>query len=310
MVRSLALLLLLPAIRADVTIHYETKIATSAILPPEATEQLKKAAGASMTLVVKGNKGYTVMGNFASITDLGNQTSTYLNAGDKTFASVGLNEYDQVQAAAQLMPKPSPELASMASNMDVKVESKKTGRTEKIHGILAQERQIVMTMSTKAATDQEKAGQLMRMVIEVWSADPGEVARVPALGEVERFSALSKTALNPAAIIQQVLGPFSGVANGYDTLAKELMEHGSLAMRMRTSIYVPALTQTATALAQSGRQVPQGFDPSGPTSQITQEIVDISTAPVADSTFDVPSSYKQSTVAEIMKARFPQLGGK
>jgi hypothetical protein len=309
MVRFAALLLSLGAIRADVTVHYQTTVTTSAILPPEAQEQLKKSGGVSITMLVKGSKGYTLAGGFASVTDLTTQTTTLMNTADKTFASVPMNEYDQIQAVSQLMPKPSAETQSILANMEAKVESRKTGRSEKIHGILAEERQIVMTMNSKATTDQDKAGQLMRMVIELWSPAPGEGARVPALAEVERFSALSKTAMDPGAMIQQLLGPYSGVAKGYDTLAKELAQNGSLLLRMRTSVYVPALAQTATALAQSGRQVPS-FDPNGPLSQITQEVVDLSTGPVADSAFAIPASYKQSTVAEILKARFPQLGAK
>jgi hypothetical protein len=308
--RFAALFLVLPAIHADVTIHSQTTITTSAILPPEAVAQLKKAAGQPMTMMVKGNKGYVAAGDFISITDLASQTSTYMNAGNKTFATVGLNEYDQTKVISELMPAQSRDLSNMASNIEMKVESKKTGRTEKMHGILAEERQIVMTMSMKAATAQENAGQLMRMVIELWSPAQGEAARVPALGELERFTALSRTALDPAAILQQVMAPFAGMAHGYDALAKELLEKGSVTLRMRMSMYVPALTGTASALAQSGRQVPAGFDPDGPTSQITQEMIDISTAAVDESAFNVPAAYKQSTVAEIMKARFPQLADK
>lgn len=307
MVRIAVLFLLLPAIRADVTIHFQTTATTSAILPPEAAAQLRKAGSGPMTMVVKGNKGYVSAGDFISITDLATQTSTYMNAGNKTFATVGLNEYDQTKIISELMPAQSRDLSNIASNIDMKVESRKTGRTEKMHGILAEERQIVMTMSIKSATAQENAGPLMRMVIELWNPAQGEAARVPALGELERFTALSKTALNPAAILQQVMAPFAGMAHGYDALAKELLENGSLTLRMRMSMYVPALTGTATALAQSGRQVPSGFDPNAPTSQITQQLMDISTAPVAPSTFDIPATYKESTVVEIMKARFPQL---
>jgi hypothetical protein len=310
MLRSAALVLLSAAAsRADVIVHYQTTITTAAILPPEAQEQLKKSGGVSITMLVKGSKGYTKAGDFVTVTDLTSQTTTLMNTAAKTFASLPLNQYDQMQAVSQLIPKPSAETQTTLANMETKVESRKTGRTEKIHGIVAEERQIVMSMNSKAATDQEKAGQLMRMVIELWSPAPSEGARVPALGEVERFSALSKTAMDPGAMIEQMLGPYSGVAKGYDTLAKELAQNGSLLLRMRTSIYVPALAETATALAQSGKQVP-AFDPSGPLSQITQEVTDLSTAPVSDSAFAVPQSYKQSTVAEILKSRFPQLAGK
>jgi len=296
--------LILSCLYADVTIRYETKLTVSPILPPEAQDQLKQSGAIPITMLVKGSRGYTLAGSLASVTDLAKQTSTVMDTNQKTYASVALNDYEQ--AVSQMVPKPSVEAQNMMANMELKLESKNTGRTETIHGILAEERQIVMTTSTKTATDQEKAGVMMRMVMEIWSAAPSEAARIPALGEVERFSALSKTAMNPAAMIQQILGPYSGMTKGYDALAKELVDGKSLALRMRVSMYVPAMAQAATALARAGRQVPE-FDPDGPLSEITQELVEISTAPVDDAAFDVPAGYQQSTVGEILKARVPQL---
>ena len=101
-----------------------------------------------------------------------------------------VREDDYEQAVAQLIPKPSAEAQSMLANMETKFESKTTGRKETIQGIVAEERQIVMTMSAKAATEQETPGQLMRMVLNIWSAAPSEAARVPALGEIERIEAI------------------------------------------------------------------------------------------------------------------------
>ena len=296
-------LLLVSGLRADVTIRYQTTVTTSPIMPPEAQDQLKQSASAPITMLVKGNKGFTSTGSFASVTDLAKQTTTVMNTDKKIYASVAMNDYQQ--AVAQLVPKPSAEVQSMLANMEAKFESRNTGRTERIHGILAEERQIVMIMSSKAATDQEKPGQLMRMVMEIWSAAPSEAARVPALGEVERFSALSQTAMNPTAMIQQVLGPYSGMAKGYDALAKELLDHPTLVLRTRVSVYVPAMVQTVTTLGKTGGTVPD-FDPKAPLSGITQEVVELSTAPVDDSAFEIPAGYQQSSVREILKSRFPQ----
>jgi hypothetical protein len=308
MVRSFALLIvLLSSVRADVTVRYQTTITASPIMPPEAQDQLKKAGSVPITMLVKGSKGYTLAGNFASVSDLAKQTTTLMNTETKTFASVAMNDYQQ--AVSLMVPKPSADAQAMLANMETKFESKNTGRKQTIQGILAEERQIVMTMSSKVATDQETPGQMMRMVMEIWSAAPSEAARVPALGEIERFSALTQTAMNPTAMIQQLLGPYSGMAKGYDALAKELSDHQTLVLRTHVSIYVPAMTQAVTALARTGRQVP-AFNPTGPLSEINQEVVELSTAPVDASVFEVPASYKQSTVGEILKSRFPQLGEK
>lgn len=308
MVRSLALsLLLLPSLRADVTIRYKTTVKSAAILPPEAQDQLKKSGGAPLTMQVKGSRGYTLMGSIASITDLEKQTTTLLNTEQKTFASIGVNDYQK--AVADLIPQPSAETQSLLANMETRFETKSTGRKETIQGIVAEERRIVITIVNKTAADQESAGQLMRMVMEIWSAAPAEAARIPAMTEVERFTALSQTAMNPSAMIQQFLGPYQAMAKGYDGLAKELTEQRSLVLRTRVAIFVPALAQNAAALAKVGRQVPE-FDPNGPISEITQEVDELSTTPVDSSVFEVPAAYQPAPVSDILKSRFPQLGGK
>ncbi len=305
MVRHLALyVFVLTSASADVTVRYKTTVTASPIMPPEAQDQLKKSATAPMTMLVKGSMGYTATGNFVSVVDLAKQTTTLMNTEKKTYASVAMNDYEQ--AVSLIIPKPSAEAERMLSNMETKFESKKTGRKATIQGILAEERQIVMTMSNKTATDQETSGQLMRMVMEIWSAAPNEASRIPALSEMERFSSLTQTATNPTAMIQQLLGPYSGMAKGYEALAKELSDHPTLVLRTHVSIYVPALGQTAAALARTGRQVP-AFNPDGPLSEINQEVVELSTAPVDASAFQVPASYKPSTVGEILRSRFPQL---
>lgn len=304
MVRILTLsLLLLSSLRADVTVRYETTVTLSPIMPPEAQDQVKQAGAVPITMLVKGSKGYTLTGSFASVTDLAKQISVVMDANKKTYASVAMNDYEQ--AVSQLVPKPSAEAQSMLANMEMNLESKNTGRTETIHGILAQERQIVLTTSIKNTTDQEKPGVMSRMVMEIWSAAPGEAARVPALGEIERFSALSKTAFDPTNMIQQMLGPYSAMTKGYDALAKELVDRPTLVLRTRIRVYVPAMAQAATALAQAGRPVPE-FDPDGPLSEINQEVVELSTAPINDSAFEVPAGYQESTMLEIFKTRFPQ----
>jgi hypothetical protein len=80
-------------------------------------------------------------------------------------------------------------------------------------------------------------------------------------------------------------------------------------LRTHVSMYVPSMAQAATALARTGRQVP-AYNPAGPLTEMTQEVVELSTAPVNASAFEVPSGYRQSTVGEILKSRFPQLAGK
>jgi hypothetical protein len=251
--------------------------------------------------------GYTVAGNFVSVIDLAKQTTTLMNTDKKTYASVTMNDYEQ--AVSLIIPKASAEAQNMLANMETKFESKKTGRKATIQGIVAEERQIVMTMSNKTATDQETSGQLMRMVMEIWSAAPGEAARVPALSEMDRFSALTQTATNPTAMIQQLLGPYPAMSKAYEALTKELSDHPTLVLRTRVGVYVPALGQTVTALARTGRQVP-AFNPDGPLSEINQEVVELSTAPVDASAFQVPASFKPSTVGEILRSRFPQFAEK
>jgi len=294
------ILLLLTSARADVTIRYQATVTPSPIMPPEAQAQVKQTAGAPVTMLVKGSKGYTQMKDVITVTDLAKQTTTFINNAQKTYATVSMNDYDKV--IAQMLPNISPETRSMLDNMETKFESKDTGRKQTIQGIVAEDYQVTITISAKTATDQEKSGVMMRMVLDIWSADPNEAARVPALSEVERFTALSQTAMNPTAMVQQMLGPYSAMSKEYEALAKGLLRRKSLVLRTHVSLYVPSLAQAASALAGAGRQVP-AFDPNGPLIELNQEVVELSTAPVNPSVFEVPASYKESTAAEIMKTR-------
>src|SRR5437868_4817672 len=100
-----------------------------------------------------------------------------------------------------------------------------------------------------------------------------------------------------------MLGPYSGMAKGYDALAKELSDRRGLILRTHVSVYVPSMIQTVAALAKAGGPVPS-FDPNGPLSEVNQEVVELSTALIDASAFEVPAGYQKSTVGEILKSRF------
>jgi hypothetical protein len=292
-------------LRGDVTVRYDTKAKGAAILPPAAKEQFEKAAAAAITMHVKGNKGYTRTGSVISIYDLGSQTATIIDDDSKSFASASLAEYQK--AVVALTPKLSPETLAMLENMETNLTTRKTGRAEVIGGIRAEEQEIVFTTSNKT-TGIEKAGTLSRVVIQIWNAAPGQSTKLPALAELDHFSASSATAMNPSSTIQQMLSGFAGMAKGYEALTKEFNSKGFV-LRTRMSVYVPMMADVAKNLAAEGRPVP-GYDPAAPLGEVTQELSQMTTTPIAESVFAVPAGYRQTEIVELLKTRFPQTPAK
>jgi hypothetical protein len=294
--------------RADVTITYKTSIKSAPIMPPEVQTQLASIVAQPQTMYVKGGKSSTTSHGITSIADLSQKTTTMIDASKKKYATGGTE--DVQRAMVSVAPKPSDETLAALQNITSTFESKATGRMQTISGIEAEEHRLTLTMIQGKEGLQgglERSGEMMRMVMEVWTPVPGQSTHLRALAEVERFTALHGTAMNPATMIQQMFPAYGDMAKTYQSLAKALDGKGVI-LRMHTSLYVPLLADIAQAFAAAGRPVPN-FDPKGPMSEITMEMTALSTAPVQDSVFAIPAGFEQTTLEEIIKSQIPQLNG-
>jgi hypothetical protein len=290
-------LLAVPALRADVTLRYETKTTLNPALPPQLTQSMMQ--GMSMAVPemsaqqFRNGKVFYSQGKTNLIVDTAKKEITLLDGDGKRYATVPAAQYgDEVKQAVPEVPE---QAKALLGSMKMHAEAAPAGGTATIQGIEAEEHGLILTLDAPAGQGLPVSGPLARMVIHLWTAKGSEALRVQALREVTGYNLMSIEAINPIATIQKSLQIFPGMADAMTSLMKEM--GNSPMLRMRLDLFMPMMA------ALTGQT---GGDPNAPLAQINMELSQISTDAIADSVFQVPGDYAQSTVADILKAALPK----
>jgi hypothetical protein len=286
---------LAPSMRADATLRYHTDIQTAPLIPAAALDQ---ALGGmrDMVIRIKGNKAGSSLGNLTSIMNLTTQELALVDASNKRFAAVPAAQYaEQAKSAVPAMPDQARAiLASMKSNL----ESHSTGRTAAIQGIQAEEYEFVLTIDMAMPGGPATPAPFMKMVMQVWTALPEEAQRVPALQEFKNYTA-SAAANNPTEMIKQILSGLPGMGDSIGAMVEEISKKGATTLRMHAEVFMPFLAAMAQQLP--GQALPAGLDPNAPLLQMNQEVVELSSTPLDDALFEVPSDYQQVSLEALLK---------
>lgn len=316
--RGFILLLFVSAtavLNADVTIRYKTDFKMGSFLPLGVTQQVsgspKSPFPRDMVIQIKGDKGYSNAGVTTSVVDFTKQQITLLDATDKLFATVYLKDFPgEIGAAMPALPAiPAAAqkiLASMKSNFSVR----KTGRTDVILGVQVEESELTLSVEMPVPADLPlppgmfQPGEtvtLMKMVTQIWTATPPEVLRLPALGEFASHSSWTAQLLSPATGIQQMFPNFPGFGEGFAAMMEELSKNKVPTLRSHMQMYMPILARLGGLLQAQGKQLPAGYDGNSPLAEVNSEIVEISSAPIDDSLFQIPSDYRATSLPELLK---------
>jgi TonB family protein len=287
----------LSALRADVTLRYKVEIKPNPGLTAPNTQGLNTAAQ-EMVLRLKNGKGFSQAAGFSHILDFTTKEVTYLDTAGKRYAKL---PYDQlVNELAKAMPViPAAVGAAMAS---IKVDvspARVTGRSEVIQGVEAEEREIVVSVEAPAAPNMP-AGPAARIVMQMWTAKPGEVLRVPAIRELTGYSLFAYATMNPVANVEKALKQMPGFANVFDPLMQE-MPATTAVLRVHMDLFMPAMTAALQRMPPGSTSRGAGFDPTAPFLQMNQEVVEISGEPVPDSFFQIPEGYQEAPVSDLIK---------
>jgi hypothetical protein len=272
---SLFLLIAPSFLRADTTIRYKTEV-TSAMAA--------SALPAELLIYMKGNKGVTMSAGAKTIADFAKQEITLVDTGRQKYATIPASEYGakleqgvtQVAGAEVLAAA-----AGMMNAMKVTCESKKSGRTEVIQGVQAEEREQNCSLAMQFPGGQASnpvTGMGMRFVTHIWFASAVERLRVPGLWQLSGFELWFKYFANPL----EALGKFmpGGMAGMFADMRKD--QSAILRLSIETYMDMPPIPDAAIA---SGFTMPA---PGSPLMKMTQEIVELSTSPLDDSLFRVP----------------------
>jgi hypothetical protein len=193
-------------------------------------------------------------------------------------------------------------LASMKSNL----ESRSTGRTAAIQGVQTEEHEFVLTIDLPLPGGPAAGSPFMKMVMQVWTAQPEEAQRVAALRELKNYRTSAGSALNPAEMIKEVLNGLPGMGDNLSTMIAEMSKDGGVSMRMHVELFAPVLALLSQQLPQPPGQAPgPALDPNAALMQINQEVVELSTGPLDDALFEVPADYQPASLEEILKEAVP-----
>jgi hypothetical protein len=313
--RLLLIVFLTPALWADATARYKHDVKT-ALQGPEMQRALKSNPMlSSLVIRVRGNRAYSEIGKSSYIVDFLSNEITLLDLDSKTFATLPVKEYKEAMTSSvkeltdSMKPPEMPAAArKVMESMKSTFDSRKTGRTDVIQGVQAEEREMVLSIDSLNPAGAQQSGMGMKMVMQLWTAKPEESLRVPAVRELTAFNLWGAYAMNPADIMRGMAGAIPGFDKAFGAMMEEQLANKALMLRMRMAIYMPMMAAAAAQLEKQGMLAPD-FDPNGPFVETSMELSELSTAPVDDSVFRVPEGYSAAPIKELlhnlMRAQMP-----
>jgi TonB family protein len=279
------------ALRADVTVRYKIDYKFTPSLPSAVTGPALHQMGSSMPTEaithLKGDKGYWNFGKLTYLMNFSKQEVTLLDAPSKRFATLPMKDFADKLGGS--LPATTPEVQRSMESIKTNFSSRKTGRTDTIQGIDAEESEWTISMDMAQPIGTQPAGPFMKMAMQIWSAKPEEALRVPALREWAGYAAYSNYLMNPMTTMQKIFATMPGAAKGYTSM----MEEGSksLMLRSHVAVYMPMMSKLAP-----------GFDPNAAVMDISGEIAELSAEPVNDSVFQLPDGYRSVPIEDLMKS--------
>jgi hypothetical protein len=252
----------------------------------------------SSTVHIKGNKASTTTGGLTMIIDAIKQEITLIDAAHKTFATIPASQYaKKVTVAMPEMPADASEtVQGMLAKTKTKVESRITGRTEAILGIQAVEREITASMEMPMPEGMPIPSMGIKMIVRTWTAKPEEALRVSALRELAALNLWQKYFMDPGGSFLQ-FGQMAG-GGGMASLAEEMYQDHGVILRVSMEMSMPSMDAFA-----GGQQSAAAVLGSSPKLlfQTSMELVELSSAPLEDSLFQIPREYAPADFDDLMK---------
>jgi len=264
--RSLFCLLLaatVPALHGDVTIRYRTDQTSTMPIPGTAGQE------PSSVVYMKANKASSSDNGLITTMDFAKAEITLIDTARKTWATIPAAEYGRRMAA--VMPQ-MPRQSTPA--ITAKTTTEKTGRSESILGIRAEETAITMTIGMTMPAGAPPMPELgFRIVMHRWTPAEGEVLRTPALRQLAGMSLWEKYFMNPAEAMTKVM------PGGMEAAFADLNNDQGVTLRVTTEMYIGQ---------------------SAPMMTVTREVTEISTAALDDALFQIPPECSPARFEDMM----------
>lgn len=262
--RLIVTLLLAPsAASGDATIRYKNSQKMAMPIPGQSPDS-------TSVTYMKGDKGAIVSSAQTMIADFTKQTVTIVDTKRRKYTVIPVAEYGAKMASAM----PGMPASAALGSMKMKCESKDAGPAEAIQGVQTTELDQTCSMEiTLPSGLQAAVGNMgMHFTTRTWFAAPSEKLRVPALWQLSGFELWQRYFINPGEMLEKM------IPGGMAEILKGQPKNPSAVLRQTMEMYGPSIPGMNT-------------DPNTPMMKMTQEVVELSTAPLADSLFETPSDY-------------------
>jgi hypothetical protein len=275
-------------VRADVTVRYQTDIQLN--LPEPAKQAAQKTVQsaldrfANIIIRMRNGKSASEMGRATSIMDYPAKQVTVIDREHKTFSTLSLADFAEQVAAASLPQMPE-DAKKALENTKTSVDINKTGNTETILGIRAEERDAFMRLEMPTPPD-HPGGINMKLVIRIWTASAEETLRNQAVREFTGYHIYANAPMNPATMLKKMSN--MPLAKDFDSIVSD----NAMVLRMRMEMYMQLPPEAMAKVA---------IDPTTPMMTMTQEAAEISSAQVDETIFQIPTDYQKGEPKDLLK---------
>jgi len=268
------------AVKADVTIRYTFEV-SSPLLPGANNSH-------AMVIYMKGNKGATVVDTQTTIVDFARRQVTIIDTARKKYATIAASEYgDKMKTQIiDMMPGASgmPGVADILKTMKTTCDTKNSDTAEAIQGVMGLKREVtcMMTMEMPESMKRPMPSMVMKMVMRIWSAVPGERVRVPGLWQLSGYELWQNYFMNPVESLGKML------PQGIMPMIEATQKDQSATLRSSTEISL---------------NMPMPGMPAGDTPLMTirEEMTGLSTELLDDSVFNVPADCIEEPFEAVMR---------
>jgi TonB family protein len=276
--------------RADLTMRHTFTLKFASFLPPQALDAVKQQLGDRLsngsTVELKGDRVRTAMGEMYSVADYGKGEILLADPKTKRFAMAPISEFASKLLSSQVMPALPPDAQRIFDNMKLDVKTSKTGKSETTQGVRTEENVLSISMEMTP-------GMQMQVEIHNWMAAAEELNRVPALRELAGWAAKRMDGLDPMEMMTKALVGLPGAGEKLRAPMQEMLKgSGGVVLRLQAMTFMPAMARMAGASDE-------------PLTQVSMELTELSTAPIADARFDVPAGYHTAAMEDLLKDAIP-----
>jgi len=291
------LLVACTSLYADVTMRMGLELKFNVAIPGD----VPKLPFNEISTRIKGDRGYAVFGPIVAITDLSTGKITLLDAKGQRFATITMADYISKLAGAggpggQNMPE---EAKQMLAKIKFDAESHETGRTSRIQGIDAVEREVVIHISIPVPIPGQENGLRIDLKMQIWKPAPAEFERVPALRELAAYNERNKGFGDMSVIMHQMFGAVPGVGDQVGKMADEMKKGGQAMLGMRIGLFVPGLAKMMQS-AGKGEFVAMLPPEDQPLASVNMDLKELSSDTVPDAVFAIPAGYKAAPLEDLM----------